>query len=887
MAGGRDDDEQQPDTVAIRRRSPSPAGPAPPPDADADFAEALPPGTIAGRYVLLARLGAGGAGLVYAAYDPELDRKVALKLLRASEDEEHQASHGRARLLREGQAMARLKHPNIVPVYDVGTLEHAQGSRVFMAMELIEGGTLRQWLKEPHSRREILDVMIACGRGLEAAHAAGMVHRDFKPDNVLVGRDGRVVVTDFGLVRAAGPSEKRAPDARPPAALASPLTAADTVLGTPGYMAPEQYQAETIDARTDQFSFCVTLCEALCGKRVFTGHSMAELEAATFGGRAVEAMRAARLPGWLVRPLARGLSVERAARHPSMGELLRALSADPSRRVRRIVAAAVALVVVAGGALALERVAAKRSELCSGAERQLDGVWDAAARERVRQAFNRANVAPLYDSVAAALDRYARELTAEHRDACEATRVRGDQPESVMALRMSCLDVRKKELGALASLLADADRATAFGAVESAAKLSSVRSCGDIAALTARVPPPADASARRRVGELTKKLAQAKVLTDAARYPAARPLVEEVLRGEAPLGYGPLRAEALVERARLEREQDGDMKAGERSLVDAVTAAYQSHDDARVASAMTDLGYLDAYWLGEHEEGLRWVGFARAAIERLGGSDELEAERARVEAEIFIGQDKGKEAVAAAVPALRLAEKVYGPVSVQAAKFHSTLGAAESTAGDNGRAREHYTAQHDILVRLVGPEHPLVAMADNNLGLVAEADGRLDAAERYYRESATLLERSLGPDHPRVAVALSNLGVALRERNKPDEALAAFQRVLAINEKRFGPNYPDSLDALLGEGESLVALGRPKEARAPIERALAMTSSGEPNPWGLAEARFALAEALWASGGDRARAHALAVAAKKGLASETNALARGLAGEIDAWLQQH
>ncbi|HSN32037.1 MAG TPA: tetratricopeptide repeat protein, partial [Ideonella sp.] len=207
--------------------------------------------------------------------------------------------------------------------------------------------------------------------------------------------------------------------------------------------------------------------------------------------------------------------------------------------------------------------------------------------------------------------------------------------------------------------------------------------------------------------------------------------------------------------------------------------------------------------------------------------------------------------------------------------------------GDEALAREHYTAQHDILVKLVGPEHPLVAGADNNLGLTAEAEGRLDAAERYYRESVRLFEQSLGPDHPRVAIALSNLGATLHKRNKPAETLAAFQRALAINTARFGPDYPDSLDALLGEGESLVALGRPKEARAPIARALKMASSGEPQLWGQAEARFALAEALWASGGDRARAHALAVEARKGMAGETSTLARRLVADIDAWLAQH
>ncbi|MGZ3438518.1 MAG: serine/threonine-protein kinase, partial [Polyangia bacterium] len=775
MAGGRNDDDQ-PDTVALKRRTPQAPAPARPvagPDSssgEVDFAESLPPGTAAGRYILFARLGARGAGLVYSAYDPQLDRKVAIKVLRAVEEGSESDSQGRARLLREGQAMARLKHPNVLPVYDVGTLAPPLGARVFMAMELVEGGTLRAWLKERHSRREILDVMAACGRGLAAAHAAGMVHRDFKPDNVLIDRDGRVFVTDFGLVRAAGPSESVPLESSPPTALATPLTGVDTVLGTPGYMAPEQYQAEPIDARTDQFSFCVTLCEALSSKKTFRGRSMDELEAATRAGQFAQGLRDAKVPSWLARVVARGLSPEREARYPSMTALLDAMSNDPARRVRRVTVALAALAAVTGAALGVQRIAVRQRQLCSGAERQLDGVWDAPARERVRQAFNRANVSALFDGAASALDAYAGELVTQHRDACEATRVRGEQPETVLGLRMSCLDARRKELGALSSLLADADRATAFGAVESASKLTSIRSCGDVAALTARIPPPTDPGARRKVDELRARLAEGKVLADAARYPPARRIIDEVLRAESALHYGPLRAQALQQLARLQREQDGEMKAGESSLTEAITTAYASHDDASVASAMTELAMLDAYWLGEHVEGERWVQLARAAIERLGGSDELEAERARVEAEIWIGEEKGPQAVAAATPALRLAEKIYGPVSVRTASFHSTLGAAHSTSGNAALAREHYEKQREILEQLVGPEHPLVAMALNNLGLIAEAEGRLDDAERFYRGSVTLLEKALGADHPRVAIALSNLGATLRARAKPTEA---------------------------------------------------------------------------------------------------------------------
>ncbi len=181
-------------------------GPRPGPSA-----EALGRGVAVGRYVVLDRIGAGGMGVVYAAYDPELDRRVALKLLRP---DRFGGDAGRLRLLREAQALARLTHPNVVAVYDVGTF----GDRVFVAMELVEGETLRQWLRaEPRSPRpwrEVLERFLPAGRGLAAAHAAGLVHRDFKPENVLLGRDGRARVVDFGLAKALADAAEEPRDGR-------------------------------------------------------------------------------------------------------------------------------------------------------------------------------------------------------------------------------------------------------------------------------------------------------------------------------------------------------------------------------------------------------------------------------------------------------------------------------------------------------------------------------------------------------------------------------------------------------------------------------------------------------------------------------------------------
>ncbi|HEX8821716.1 MAG TPA: protein kinase, partial [Archangium sp.] len=239
-------------------------------------------GTAVGRYLVLEKLAAGGMGVVYAAYDPELDRRVALKLLRATAlglD----AEEGRQHLLREAQAMARVSHPNVVPVYDVGTFDQ----QVFLAMELVEAQTLRQWMQAaPRTWRQVLALFLDAGQGLAAAHAAGVVHGDFKPENLLVGTDGRIRITDFGLAHTATPGED-----------ATPVTG-----GTPAYMAPEQLASGArANARTDQFSFCVSLYEALYGERPFAGSSVRDLSAEVLAGRVLAAPTGTRVPPWLRR----------------------------------------------------------------------------------------------------------------------------------------------------------------------------------------------------------------------------------------------------------------------------------------------------------------------------------------------------------------------------------------------------------------------------------------------------------------------------------------------------------------------------------------------------------------------------------------------------------
>ncbi len=318
-----------------------------------DF-ELLARGSTIGRYTVLERLGAGAMGVVYAAYDPELDRKIALKLLRSQRSEGDQARR-QARMVREAKAIAKISHPNVVGIFDVGVHQ----GHVFMAMEHLAGGTLRDWLaakKRPW--RDVVKVFIEIGRGLAGAHAEGLVHRDFKPDNVLIDKNAVPKVVDFGLVRlsqttadltgscgvdtADSDEAQVAPSLRAAADTAA-LTRTGALTGTPAYMAPEQFRGEEVDARTDQFAFCVALYEALFGTRPFAGDNVIALANSVITGRIQPTPKNSPVPNWVRSCLLRGLKANPAERYPDFEQVLAVLSNDPAKRTRKWVIVATAL----------------------------------------------------------------------------------------------------------------------------------------------------------------------------------------------------------------------------------------------------------------------------------------------------------------------------------------------------------------------------------------------------------------------------------------------------------------------------------------------------------------------------------------------------------------
>ncbi len=364
------------DTVLGR---PPASGPPERPSRSGDLAL----GARIGRYLVLEVLGRGGMGIVYAVYDPVLDRKIAVKLLTEADfadEPSDSSSQGRLRMQREAQALARLSHPNVITVHDVA--DHVGG--MYIAMEMVDGGTLREW-RGTRPWREVLDGYLAAARGLAAAHAAGLVHRDFKPENVLVGNDGRIRVTDFGLARLV---DEHAPPERPSlspnaSAFASPLTVAGAVMGTPNYMAPEQIDGGVVDARSDQFAWCVAAWEALYNEQPFPGGNLALRSAAIKADPVVVPARS-RIPREVGRALARGLAAEPDQRWPEIAALIAALERAARPRRGRLVAVAAIGVAVTIATLVLElgRGGAPGPD-CNTAGDAIDATWSADARTAI------------------------------------------------------------------------------------------------------------------------------------------------------------------------------------------------------------------------------------------------------------------------------------------------------------------------------------------------------------------------------------------------------------------------------------------------------------------------------------------------------------------------
>jgi eukaryotic-like serine/threonine-protein kinase len=849
-------------------------------------------GAAIGRYVVLGLVGRGGMGDVYAAYDPELDRKVAVKLVRTGRQDRRDPTGGRVRMLREAQAIARLSHPNVIVVFDVGPL----GDGVFIAMEYVEGSTLSFWTQSAkRSWRELLETFRAAGCGLAAAHAAGIVHRDFKPDNVLVGRDGQVRVMDFGLARQVwGGTARRLPTvssapAAPEGVASAPdddedlfstvnfnarhtppeltgsserpfdskLTQTGAALGTPAYMAPEQFIGGATDARSDQFSFCVALFEALYGVRPFAGKTLEELRGNVLAGVVAETPAEAKVPSWLRRILLRGLRADPEERYPSMEALLAALSHDPTKALtRRLAFASAALLAVSLGSVGglSYRTSHTRPTLCGAGPQKLNGVWEveapAAGRGRgesarkhaIRAAFvatGKSYADGTFARVRQILDRYVAAWSTMYTDSCEATHLRGEQSAQVLDLRMDCLADRLGRVKALTDVFASANDTVVENAVSAAGALPAIERCADVKLLRAVLPVPDDSS-RVAVEAMREEIARVRALGDSGQCLVGAAAGKKLVTDAERLGYGPLEAQAHNALGRFGNECIDPPVAAEH-YKKALWAAEASHDDESAAEAAVLLAHLLEGRLGEPAAAMDWIQLGQAILRRLGsGQSRIEIWALQVLGDITSQSEKPDEALALYQRALELEE------------------------------------------RTLGPDHPEVAGTLNNVAIVLQDAGRLPESIRTFERAVALNEKILGPDNPKVALVVANEGDVLNDLHRYEEALPLNQRALAI----WAGAHTDPFYVAYGTtnvGESLLGLDQARRAASYFEEAIRLYQSSH-TPF-YPQARFGLARALWATKSERARAGQLALAARTDY-QRSKISSRKLA-ELQAWLDSH
>jgi tetratricopeptide (TPR) repeat protein/predicted Ser/Thr protein kinase len=834
-------DGEPPGTVSVEGLrtepgvSPAPGRAAPRPT------PSIGPGDCLGRYTIERLVGAGGMGRVFAAVDPELGRDVAIKLIRP---ERSSAPSARARLLREAQAMARLHHPNVVTVYDVG----AQDDEVFVAMEMIEGSTLADWMRAAERGwRTVLETFLAAGRGLAAAHSAGIVHRDFKPANVIVGRD-RVVVVDFGLARA-GTDITDADLGGPEQMLDVTVTATGERVGTPLYMAPEQHVGGAVTAKSDQYSFCVALWQALHGHAPSDG---------------VAGSRRAEVPGWVNAALQRGLERAPERRWPEMNALLAALARDPARRRRQIAAG---LAVIALGGLGVAGLVRARVDPCADAEARLAGIWDGPRKDSIQQAFAASGIPYARDTWRRArtrLDAYAAGWVDMHTETCRATRVEGRQSDTLLDLRMSCLERRRALLRGLADVWArGVDGPAVEHATAAADGLAPLADCADTRGLAERIQLPTDpalvagiAGARARI-DATQALRLSYHLADARKEASAARIEADAT------GWPQVRAEAAVAEADVLTDQGEPREA---QWVEAARLAFAARDDRLAARALVGLTFDLSNDENKAERAFVVADVADGVVTRSGGDDRLRVELERYRGDALRIRGKYEEALAAYKAAYDDAARTLGPDAPVVLRIRLRLTDVTQLLGRYAEARRIGEENLSATIAVLGGEHPSVGSQLNSLGNVAIVDGDSDAATGYYRRALAILEkargpdavatalvqhnlaraemdsghlseadkllqpsiasltRAFGPDHVEVTRALSDLATLRRKQGRFDEARTTVERVLEIKIKIKDATHPELAYPLIEIGMQNMARGAPAEALSPYRRALEIRS---------------------------------------------------------------
>jgi tetratricopeptide (TPR) repeat protein len=609
-----------------------------------------------------------------------------------------------------------------------------------------------------------------------------------------------------------------------------------------------------------------------------------------------------------------------------MDVLLAQLAREPAQVRRRWTAIAIGA-SLAIATLMVAVVGLKRSSLvCRGASAKLDGVWDEARRQATHARFTATGLPYAEDAfrtAARVLDRYTGSWAAMHTQACEATRLRGEQSEELLDLRMQCLSNRREELRAVTDLFTRADDQVVEKAAEVVGALGRIEECADAVTLKTPVRPPTDASTRSRLEAVHRRLAEARALEEAGKYSSALPIAQAATSEAHALSYPPLQAEALLVRGWLEHQTARDADA-EETLVGAAAAALAGHDDTQAARAWTELLSVVGSSPARSADAHRWDVIAEAAVGRAGG-DELHGDLAYARAQMFDAQSKHEAALAADQRSLEFYERALGPDDLRVARTLTGIGCDLASMGRAEEAIAYFERALARYEQLVGPDHPAAAMAIFDSGLLLSDQGRFDESLTRLRRALAIRERALGPDHPDVASALLGLAEVLERLGKYDdardaanralkifeaklgpestevawalnrvaeillakggfaEALTQYRRALGIWEKSVGPNDTRIAYALTGIGRALIGLHDARGAVPPLERAKKLRERSPGEAMLLAATDFALARALVQAGGNHERARSLATEARAGYL-RVQAGWRKQLDEVDAWL---
>ncbi|MCR9161696.1 MAG: serine/threonine-protein kinase [Nannocystaceae bacterium] len=752
---------------------------------------AVEPGAKVGRYTLIERVGAGAMGVVFSAWDPQLDRRVALKIVHGG----GYADNSTDALMTEARALAKLSHPSIVTVFDVGT----HGEAVFIAMEYLRGTTLKQWREDnpEASWREVLQRYTQAGSGLSAAHAEGLVHRDFKPANVMVTESGAVKVLDFGLAQAAE----------------SP--GATQRMGTPRYMAPEQHAGDALDSRTDQFAFSVALFEALFEQHPFEGETALELSANVQRGALNLPPVQSDVPPKIRVAIATGLSNDPKDRHPSMDAYLATLDLQaPARRWWLG-----ALVGGAGIVAAAAFLPAGAEDPCGDAATAMDEVWTDPARERLEGALHGAGLdASVVQETRERFDAYAEAWRAGRVDACEASVVRHAETPAFMETRYACLDRRLHGFAAAIESLTDGSVAARLEVESTFERLRRVEPCADPEYLQAYYPPPDDPEDRARILELEVESNDLfrRAVDDGAEVERE---FEAIIAAADALDYGPLRvglrgtlgsylafrnrvgeSVAVLEEA-LAIGLEEEVRYATTSVLfelarvrgihqrDTKAALFLDRMGAALASSLPDGEWvriemiprrLDVYRLaGKLDEAEAMARERVAYLDEHGSLEEPSGVEARaLLAELLLFNDEPEEA--GALLSSVLDEPTVSPWHPALARAHTVRARLRHTQGDYDGAIKDHLAAHERYTKLYGPNHVNTAGRLSDLARTYARAQRLpEARDASRRALEALLAAGLKPPLPNVAQMYENLAwyqANLGELDDAEDGLDAYDR---------------------------------------------------------------------------------------------------------------